>query len=134
MNKFVLLILLTSGGVLGGLIRGPFAPLMMYYLFGIFRPQFLWEYQLNQFPEVSWSFYLAIAALATYIPWLLGVIGPLNDPSRRIQPAFVATHWFMVLFGIWMSLSYGFANDQSVARDAYQEFLKIYVIYSWRPR
>ena len=129
MNKFVLLVLVTSGGIVGGLIRGPFVPLMVYFLYGIFRPQFLWQYQLDQFPEIGWSFYLAVMAIVTYIPWILGIIGPLNDPARRVQPAFVATHWFMVLFGIWMSLSYGFANDQEAGKVVYQDFLKIYVTY-----
>lgn len=127
--KFVFLVLLTSGGTIGALIRGPFLPLLVYYFFGVFRPQFLWEWELVNYPSMPWSFILALAIIITYLPWVFGVVGPLNDPLRRVFPAFIWPHRFMLLFGAWMTLSYLFANDQYAAWSVYWDFLKILLIY-----
>lgn len=129
MNKFILMIVLTCGGSLGGFIRGPYVPLVTYYLFAILRPQYLWIWQLQQFPEFGWSFYVAGAALLSYLPWVFGVVGSLKDPLRRVFPPFVFSHRVMVIFSIWVSLSYAYANNQDWAWLTYQEFLKIVAMY-----
>jgi probable O-glycosylation ligase (exosortase A-associated) len=128
-NKFILMLVLTSGGMLAGLIRGPYIPLVVYYFYAVLRPQFIWKWQLAQFPELGWSFYVAGATLITYVPWVLGVIGPLGDPLRRVFPPFVLAHKLMVAFSIWVSLSYAYANNMDWAWITYQEFLKIAVMY-----
>ena len=101
MNKFLLMIALTLGGGLGAFVRGPFVPLAVYYLYAVLRPQALWKFQLTQLPELGWSFYVAGAALASYLPWVFGVVGPLNEPERRVFPRFVWPHRMMIGFAIW---------------------------------
>ena len=44
------------------------------------------------------------------------LVGPLNDPLRRVYPAFVWAQKFMLLFGAWVTLSYLFANDLNTPR------------------
>ena len=56
------------------------------HLFAILRPQYLWIWQLQQFPELGWSFYVAGAALLSYLPWVFGIVGAPNDPLRRVFP------------------------------------------------
>lgn len=129
MNKFLFLVALTGGGCIGSLVRGPFIPMAIYYFYGVLRPQFLWRWQLFGFPEFGWSFYAAMAAILSYIPWTLGVVGPLNDPDRRVMPPFVVPHRLMLLFIVWLSLSYGFANNQFTAYPYWEEYLKIFAIY-----
>ncbi len=128
MNKFILMVVLTCGGSLGGFVRGPYVPLLTYYLFAILRPQYLWIWQLQMFPEFGWSFYVAGAALTSYLPWVFGVVAP-GDPLRRVFPPFVFVHKAMVVFSIWVSLSYAYANNQDWAWLTYQEFLKIVAMY-----
>ncbi len=129
MNKLVFLLAVTGFGTLAAWVRGPFVPLAIYYFYGVLRPQFLWKWDLIVYPDIGWSFYVAGSAIAAYVPWSLGVVGPRNDPERRTLVPFGWTHRFVVLFGVWICFSYGFANNQGVAYPYFEEYLKIFVIY-----
>ena len=128
-NKFLLLIGLTVGGSVGAVVRGPFVPTVIYYLYAVLRPQALWKFQLDAFPSFGWSFYAAGAALASYLPWVYGVFGSQADPTRRVSPKFVWPHRMMIGFGIWQTLSYLNANDMWRAAPYYDEFIKVFVMY-----
>ena len=129
-NKFLLVVGLTFGGCLGGLLRGPFVPVLVYYGFVVLRPQALWRFQLDQYANLGWSFYLACAALVSYLPWVFGGVGAADDPERRVFPKFTWSHRLMMMFGLWMTLSYLNANDNGRAWQSYEEFLKIWVMYA----
>lgn len=129
MKQFLLLVGLSLGGMLGAFIRGPFVALCVYYLYAVLRPQAIWKFQMSTMPEFGWSFYVALAALLSYLPWVFGIVGPLNEPERRVFPRFVWPHRMMIGFSIWVTLSYLFANNQDRAWFYYQELLKVFLMY-----
>jgi probable O-glycosylation ligase (exosortase A-associated) len=129
MNKFLFVLAVTFGGSVGALLRGPFVPLAVYYFYAVLRPQFLWKFQLDAFPSLNWSLYLGIAALLSYLPWLFGVLGNATDEERYIHPPLVWSHRIMMGFGLWMTLSYLFANNMYRAWDFYLDFLKVFIMY-----
>ena len=129
MKQFLLLIGLSLGGMLGAFIRGPFVALSVYYLYAVLRPQAIWKFQMSLMPEFGWSFYVALAALLSYLPWVFGIVGPLNEPERRVFPRFVWPHRMMIGFSLWVTLSYLFANNQDRAWFYYQELLKVFLMY-----
>jgi probable O-glycosylation ligase (exosortase A-associated) len=129
MNKFLLLVALTGGGAVGGFVRGPFVPLAVYYLYAVLRPQFLWRWQLLAYPDVGWSFWVAVSAIAAYVPWAVGAVGPKHDPDRRVLPAFGWVHRLMAAFAAWVGLSYAFANSRAAAEPYAVEYLKIFAMY-----
>ncbi|OWK43553.1 O-antigen ligase family protein [Fimbriiglobus ruber] len=132
MNKYLLMILLTSGGGVGGFVRGPYIPLAMYYFYAVLRPQYLWKWELMMYPDPpfgGWSFYMAGAALITYLPWVFGIVGPINDPERRVFPGFIWAHRLMLMFFTWVTVSYLNAMNQDVAWVSYQEMIKIALMY-----
>lgn len=130
MNKFVFLVVLTFGvGVGGAALRGPMVPLLIYYLYAVLRPQFLWKWHLNQFPELGWSFYTAVAAIIAYPFWNVGTFGSRNDPERRIHPPFTWAHQAMLLFFVWTTISYLTAEDQGRAWEYYWELCKVMMMY-----
>ena len=128
MKNFLFLVGVTLGGSLGALLSGPFVPVLVYYFYACLRPHSLWKFQLSSWPSVGWSFYAALVALLSYLPWVFGVVNP-NDPLRRVTPKFVVTHKFLLLFAAWQTLSYLNSNNQYVSYPWYEEFLKIFVIY-----
>jgi probable O-glycosylation ligase (exosortase A-associated) len=129
MNKFLFLLVVTFGGLVGSLVSGPFIPLVIYYFYAILRPQFLWQFQLSSFPEMNWSLYIGMIAILTYLPWLFGIIGSGRESERYTHPKFTWSHRLMIGFGIWNTLSYLFANNMDRAYPVYEEFLKIFFIY-----
>ena len=128
MNKFLFLVGVTLGGSLGGLLAGPFVPLLVYYFYACLRPQGLWKRDLMSAPDLGWSFYAAGAAFLTYLPWVFGVIAP-GDPLRNVYPRFVWPHRLMVAWAVWMTLSFLNANSTAAAEGYYTEFLKIFAVY-----
>jgi probable O-glycosylation ligase (exosortase A-associated) len=129
MMQFLLLVLTTAGGAFGTLVRGPFVPYCVYILYSVLRPQFLWKWNLASMPEVGWAFYISVVALGSYLPWVAGMFGSPRDPERYVHPAFVWSHRMMAGFALWVTLSYLFANDQYVARNAFEDMVKIFVMY-----
>jgi hypothetical protein len=51
-------------GVFGTLFRGPAWGLIVYYIYAVLRPQFLWEWAL---PAVPWSFIVACTVLGAVL-------------------------------------------------------------------
>ena len=129
MIQFLLLIFVTVGGGLGALVRGPIVPFAVYVLISVFRPQFLWKWQLSSMPEVGWAFYISLAALGSYLPWVFGMFGTPRDPERFVHPPFTWSHRIMCGFSLWMTLSYLFANDMYTAYRVYEDFMKIFIMY-----
>ena len=128
MKNFLFLVGVTMGGGLGALLSGPFVPVLVYYFYACLRPHSLWKFQLSPYPSLNWSFYAAVMALASYLPWVFGVVNP-NDPLRKVAPKFVVTHRCLLIFAAWQTLSYLNSNNQYVSYPWYEEFLKIFAIY-----
>ena len=106
MNKqLVFMVGLVLVGTLGSVTVTPFCGVAVYHLFAVLRPHYLWKWSLP--PDVSWSFYVAIAAIAGTAMQLLGMLGrpaeDERDPStRRFYPA----HICFTLFFLWLGVTY----------------------------
>ena len=61
MKQLLFMIVATGLGILGPLTGRAFWGVVVYYLFAVLRPQYLWEWVL---PEFGWSFYVALATIA----------------------------------------------------------------------
>ncbi|MGO9019936.1 MAG: O-antigen ligase family protein [Syntrophobacteraceae bacterium] len=118
MIQTVLLSVLSLVGTLGSFIKGPFYGIAIYYLFAVLRPQYLWLWTLP--PGIQWSFYVAVAAIVASFFW-----PQKGSRSGWLKPGATA----MLLFGIWVTLSYLFANDHDVAFQPCIEYLKIFVMF-----
>ena len=101
MSKFLLMIFLLAVGGFGTFVRGPFVPYTVYILFAVLRPQFLWQWQLSTMPDLNWSFYISLAALGSYLPWVAGMFGGPRDPERFVHPPFTWSHRVMCVFALW---------------------------------
>jgi probable O-glycosylation ligase (exosortase A-associated) len=106
MKQLIFMIVVTLIGVWGSLTVSPFYGLAVYYLFGILRPQFMWEWSLP--PGVPWSFFVAGA---TMLGMMMGV-RPARSASGDLEigggssPQWTSAHVLMLLFGAWICVSY----------------------------
>src|SRR5947207_11500915 len=131
MKQVVLLSVLLVLGVGGSVFWTPAAGVGIYYLFAVLRPQYLWRFQLTPYPSVTWSFFVAVAAIGSYLLWSIGLLsyGKAERSVMRYSPAFTWAHRAMMVFAVWITLSYIFSNDQTRSEDWYGEYLKIFVMY-----
>lgn len=129
--QFLFLLLMTATGWYGSLFISPFVGLWTYYLFTILRPQFLWEYALQDYFIGHWAFYVSMPLIASFLLWNLGFIsyGKREMTEMRFRPAFTAGHMLMMAFAFWISLSYFFSRNQAVSEEWFIEYVKIMVIF-----
>lgn len=123
MKQLILMIVLTSGGALGAVLHGPFWGLIVYYLFAVLRPQYLWKWTL---PDVPWSFIVALATLGATALHVLGFYpeGETVERQRRMSVGHVA----LIGFVVWLTLSYLFSAFPAEAHDVMIEYSKIFLM------
>jgi probable O-glycosylation ligase (exosortase A-associated) len=111
-------------GVWGSLFRGPVWGLTVYYIYAVLRPQFLWQWAL---PEIPWSFIVACTVLASVV---------MSPPGR---PAGVeagggsrlgGAHKAVLLFGLWICLTYFTARRPDVSYPVFIEYVKIFLMFA----
>ena len=119
------MIALTTAGTLGILVAGPFIAVAVYYLFAVLRPQFIWEWALP--PGIPWSQYVGGAAIVGGIAAALGLV-PSAEAGNRLRRASVA-HVMVVVFGLWVTVTYFTAQDRAVAGLWLPEYLKIFAMF-----
>jgi probable O-glycosylation ligase (exosortase A-associated) len=131
MKQFALLCVLLVFGVGGSFLWTPAAGVAMYYLFGVLRPQYLWQFQMTGYPGITWSFFLAASAIGSYLLWSIGLLsyGQSERTINRYSPAFTKAHAAMMLFALWVSLSYVFSNYREISEEWFGEYIKIFVMY-----
>ncbi|MFO0936661.1 MAG: O-antigen ligase family protein [Gemmataceae bacterium] len=128
--QFLFLCSMTIFGWIGSLFFNPFIGLWTYYLFTVLRPQFLWEYALQNYFIGHWAFYVSMPLIATFCLWNLGLLSyGKREIENRFRPKLMAGHWLMLLFGFWISLSFFFSRNQTVSNDWYGEYIKIIVVF-----
>lgn len=129
MKQLIFMIVVTLLGTLGVFID-PFWGVAVYYFYAVLRPQFMWEWALPPM-LISWSFYVAIATIAAAIGKLLGFLSyaPGGLERRREITLFTKSHFTLLLFGIWVFLSYLGARDQLYAEVWLVEYGKIFLMF-----
>jgi len=125
MKQLIVMIVLTLVGTVGVFLVGPFYGVAVYYLFAVLRPQDLWKWSLP--PDIQWSLYVAVA---TIIGGVLSALSAKRDtadilPARR----FTSAHKAIIVFGVWISLTYLTAMNRAVAFPWFIEYLKIFVMF-----
>lgn len=122
MKQTLFMVVVTVIGAVGPFIE-PAVGVMIYYLFAVLRPHYMWDWALPR--GVPWS---QIVALATIAGALLhsSLIGRAEMGIRR----FSVPHLLVVVFGAWVSLSYFTAIDTDVAYPWLLEYLKIFVMFA----
>jgi probable O-glycosylation ligase (exosortase A-associated) len=129
--QFIFLLGMTATGWIGSLFFTPFVGLWVYYLFTVIRPQFLWEYALQDYFIGHWAFYVSMPLIATFTLWTLGLIsfGKREQTEMRFRPQFTFGHMLMVAFALWITMSYFFSQNQLVSEQWFIEYVKIMFIF-----
>lgn len=132
MKQLLFMIATTTAGTLGVFLVSPFWGVAIYYLFAVLRPQYLWAWSLP--PDVPWSLYVGIATIVGGIAYALGFLsGSLAESvdDHCIRPRrFTAAHSSVMLFGIWVMLSYFGAIEPAVSYPWVIEYLKILAMFA----
>ena len=121
MKQTLLMIALTLVGTVGAFFE-PFYGVAVYYAFAVMRPQYIWAWAL---PELRWSLYVAIATL---IASLLHS-GRDSGTERARAGIFGAAHVMMLLFAVWLLVTYITAQNRDVAYPWLLEYLKIFLMF-----
>jgi probable O-glycosylation ligase (exosortase A-associated) len=120
---------LVALGVGGSLVLSPVYGVAVYYFFAVLRPQTLWDWALPA--DVRWSFFVAVAALASTALWRIGLYSPIRAAATPWygNPQYTRTHYLFLAFAVWVTLSCFTARNPERAWDAYQDYLKIFVMF-----
>jgi probable O-glycosylation ligase (exosortase A-associated) len=123
------MIVLTLAGTAGVYVVSPFWGVLVYYLFAVLRPQYLWKWSL---PEgISWSFYVAVATIGAAAASVLGVrFGVSAANGDGPAPRFTAAHRAVLAFGGWVAITAFTAQRQDVAFPWLIEYVKIMVMFA----
>jgi probable O-glycosylation ligase (exosortase A-associated) len=131
MKQLLFMIAATAVGTIGVFTVSPFCGVAVYYLFAVLRPQSIWAWSLP--PDVAWSFYVAIAAILGGIAQAVGFMSPEAGDATTAGGAaprrFTWAHICLLLFGVWVMLSYFTAIDPSASYTWVIEYLKIFVMF-----
>jgi len=117
MKQLLFMIAVTLAGTVGVYLYHPFLGVAVYYLFAVLRPQYMWKWSLPE--DVSWSLYVALATIGAVL---------LKPSSRGIR--FTQAHWSVLVFGVWIAITFLLAHDREVAYPWFFEYLKIFVMFA----
>src|SRR5215831_1451181 len=123
MKQLIFMIVVTFVGIYGSIAVSPFYGIAVYFFYAVLRPQWLWEWTL---PFFAWSFYVSIAAM---VGAAFGVRSQHTPPDPDGGWRLSATHWLVLLFGGWVSITYFTARNQEVAYPFFIEYLKLFVMF-----
>jgi len=129
-NKLIVMGMMMAFGMGGGVLASPFIPVAMYYLFAVWRPQYMWKYDLFAYaPDFPWSFYMAITAMASAFIWKMGFwLSPGRYANVRL-PKLGFAHYAFFFFAFWITLTYYNAENQILAAECYDEYKKIFIVF-----
>ena len=125
MKQLLFMIFMTLIGT-GGVFFAPMCGVVVYYLFAVLRPQYLWQWVLPQ--DVSWSMFVAIGTLVGAGLYLMGASPGAAAVTKR-RRTFGAPHMAMLLFGLWIFVTYMTAQNQEVAWPWLLEYMKIFLMF-----
>jgi probable O-glycosylation ligase (exosortase A-associated) len=127
MKQFAFLVLLTLIGTFGCLVR-PFYGLLVYYLFAVLRPNFLWEWALPV--NVQWMRYVGVAVTAYALLVFAGLAPVRQGKAVKWSPRRMPdlTHRLFLINFLWVCVSYAVAHDQAFSARYFSDIAKIYLI------
>lgn len=110
-------------GTFGSFFVHPYLGVLVYYLFAVLRPQFIWQWTL---PEVAWSFYVAAAAMLATLAWRTGLLS-FDDDDVDLKTNI--GHYCVLGFAGWIILTYITAHNREVAYEYFVEYIKIFIMF-----
>ncbi len=129
-KQTLFMVAVTLVGTVGAFTHGPICGVVVYYFFAVLRPQYIWEWSLPL--GVQWSQYVAIATILAALFHQPaqdadgGVrVGPAGQPTRSWSPA----HTAVLLFAVWVVLSYVNAFDRDFGYLVFVDYLKIFTMF-----
>jgi probable O-glycosylation ligase (exosortase A-associated) len=131
MKQLLFMLAMTFAGTAGAFVVNPFWGVTVYYLFAVLRPQYLWVWALP--PNVPWSWYVGVATLIAAAAVRLGMLAVADSSGFARKPQagrFTLAHRAVMLFGLWVGVTYFMARDQEVAYPWMIEYLKIFAMYA----
>jgi probable O-glycosylation ligase (exosortase A-associated) len=119
------MIVLTFIGTFGAFVS-PFYGVAVYYVFAVMRPQYIWAWALPR--GFRWSLYVAAA---TVFAALLnaGSTTHVEAASESRGRTFSLVHLAMLLFSLWVVLTYITAQDRAAAWPWFVVYLKIFLMF-----
>ena len=129
-KHLIFMIVSTLIGVVGSFLGGPFFGVVIYYIYSVVRPQFVWKADLPTL-EFGWSYMVAMSAIIATIIHRLGLMKmPSAGPTAGTpRPAFNAVHFAVLAFAGWVALSYWFAVNRTHAHPFFVEYVKMFVVF-----
>jgi probable O-glycosylation ligase (exosortase A-associated) len=126
MKQLIFMIVATLAGTAGVYLINPFWGVLVYYLFAVLRPQYMWHWALPA--NINWSWYVAVATIGAL---LIGARSGKSDASEAGHgPRLSAAHSWVLIFGVWVFITYLTARNQDAAYFALIEYLKIFVMFT----
>lgn len=123
MKQLLFMIPATIIGTFGCFYTHPYLGVLIYYLFAVLRPQFIWQWSL---PEFAWSFYVAVATMLATLAWKCGLLS-FDGDNKEIR--FNAGHYCMMAFSAWIVITYFTAYSKEAAYPYLIEYLKIFTMF-----
>jgi probable O-glycosylation ligase (exosortase A-associated) len=112
-------------GVFGSFLRGPVWGLIVYYIYAVLRPQFLWEWAL---PVIPWSSIVGWTVIGCVLLMPPGL--PLGLQARGTGSRFTLAHKSVLLFGGWVLLTYFTARHPDASFPYFMEYIKIFLMFA----
>jgi probable O-glycosylation ligase (exosortase A-associated) len=126
MKPISFMIVTLCAGVFGSLMWSPAWGLIVYYIYAVLRPQFLWDWAL---PVIPWSAIVGWTVIGTVVlmpPALpAGLLARGGTGSR-----FTRAHWAVLLFGIWVCLTYFTARSPETSYPVFIEYIKVFLMFA----
>jgi probable O-glycosylation ligase (exosortase A-associated) len=129
MKQTVLMVLLTLAGTAGPFFRDPFWGVLIYDLFAVLRPQYMWEWSLPR--DVNWSRYVALAtliALACSNPRAHSPSAEADEDGGRVLSG---AHQWILAFGGCIVLSYLFGpyRNELWTDQLFIDYVKLFTMF-----
>jgi probable O-glycosylation ligase (exosortase A-associated) len=126
MKPISFMIVTLCAGVFGSLMWSPAWGLIVYYVYAVLRPQFLWEWAL---PVIPWSAIVGWTVIGTVVlmpPALpAGLLARGGTGSR-----FTRAHWAVLLFGFWVCLTYFTARSPETSYPVFVDYIKVFLMFA----
>lgn len=134
MKQLLFMLIATSIGIGGTILTGPYIGVLIYYIYAVLRPQFIWEWSLMNYDlhTFSWSFYIAVTTMAVTAATAVGILKyPTSGPAPGYPRfRFASPHILLWAFAIMVTLSAVFARHPEVAFRYYNELIKLFVMFT----
>jgi probable O-glycosylation ligase (exosortase A-associated) len=124
------MIVTLCAGVFGSLFRGPAWGLTVYYIYAVLRPQFLWDWALPILPlGLGWSSIVGWTVIGTVVLMPPGL--PVGLEARGgTGVRFTRAHWAVLLFGLWVCLTYFTARSPETSYPVFIDYIKVFLMFA----